>query len=294
MLDVINIEALRSPDFSTRQTCAGQILQACQKHGFFYAVGHGLEMRSSFALSREFFALPTAEKEKISILHSDILRGYEPPNQQDSKEAFVMGVEKKIPQSKWDGVNQWPQTLESHWQKHFSALYAQMLEVTKLLNRGLALSLNAPEDYFDKLSDDPMAALRLLHYPPHQSLVGIAPHTDWGAMSLILQEDVAGLEVFTPAQKWQEIAPLEGACVVNVGNLIARWTNDLIQPTLHRVVNRTPYDRYSIAFFLDMNHDAVIEPLPACVNAEHPRRYAPITVEDYLAQMHQQDYAHVV
>jgi isopenicillin N synthase-like dioxygenase len=298
MLDIINIADLRSPEFSTRQACAHKILHACHKQGFFYAVGHGLEMRRSFELSRAFFALPAAEKEKISILHSAILRGYEPPNSQDSKEAFVMGAEKEIkkeiPQSKWDGLNQWPETLDSNWQKHFSALYSQMLDIAKLLNRGLALGLQAPEDYFDRRSDDPMAALRLLHYSPNQDLVGIAPHTDWGAMSLIFQEDVAGLEVFTRDGQWLEIPPLAGACVANVGNLIGRWTNDLIQPTLHRVVNKTPHDRYSIAFFLDMNHDAVIEPVPSCVTAERPLRYAPITVEDYLAEMHRQDYAHVV
>ena len=131
-----------------------------------------------------------------------------------------------------------------------------------------------------------MATLRLLHYPPSGpgagEKTGAGPHTDYGNLTLLATDDVGGLEVRTRDGEWIEAPPLPGAFIVNIGDCLMRWTNDVYVSTPHRVVNRSGRERYSIAFFYDPNPDAEVAVIPSCVEPGESVRYEPVLAADYL------------
>lgn len=126
---------------------------------------------------------------------------------------------------------------------------------------------NFDTSIFTAFCQDPIAALRLLHYPPHPkgddtSLVGAGAHTDFGAITLLLQDGHPGLQVLNQfTNEWVDIPPQKDAYVVNVGDMLEAWTNGTYKSNMHRVINTSGTDRYSIPFFLDGNADCFIKPL---------------------------------
>ncbi len=159
------------------------------------------------------------------------------------------------------------------------------------LMRPLAIDLGMEPDFFATNHDRALWRLRLLRYPPHPgrfdgSLYGVAPHTDWGSVTLLAQDDVGGLDVRKRDGTWISVAPTPGAFVCNIGDSLMRWSNGAYVSTPHRVVNQSTRDRYSIAFFGSPNPDALIEALPSCVSADAPPAYPPIVYEDYLRERH--------
>ena len=153
------------------------------------------------------------------------------------------------------------------------------------LHRAFARDLGLPLDFFDDKFDRPMATLRLLHYPGAADGrgvdIGAGAHTDYGNLTLLATDDVGGLEVRTRDGRWIDAPPLAGAFVVNIGDCLMRWTNDVYVSTPHRVVNRSPRERYSIAFFYDPNPDALVAAIDSCVGVGSAK-YAPIFAADYL------------
>ena len=154
------------------------------------------------------------------------------------------------------------------------------------LHRAFARDLGLRPDFFASKFDRPMATLRLLHYPapPRGSdpRTGAGEHTDYGALTLLATDDVGGLEVRTRAGQWIEAPVVRGAFIVNIGDCLMRWTNDVYVSTPHRVVNRSLKERYSIAFFYDPNPDAMVETIPSCVGEGEFTRYPPILAAEYL------------
>ncbi len=133
-----------------------------------------------------------------------------------------------------------------------------------------------------------MATLRLLHYPPQPAKaatgqIGAGEHTDYGDITLLMTDEVGGLEVKRRDGGWIQAPYMAGAFVCNIGDCLMRWTNDTYVSTPHRVVNRGGRERYSVAFFLDPNPDAEVACLPTCVSDERPARYPPVSGADYLA-----------
>lgn len=129
--------------------------------------------------------------------------------------------------------------------------------------------------------------LRLLRYPKQpdpvpEDLFGSAPHSDYGALTILAQDGVGGLEVKTPDGRWIEAAPEAGCLVLNTGDMMRRWSNNLLLSTPHRVVNRSGRTRYSIPFFLSPDMDATIEPLSQFVNQHNPPHYSPVNFGEYL------------
>jgi isopenicillin N synthase-like dioxygenase len=117
--------------------------------------------------------------------------------------------------------------------------------------------------------------------------IGCGAHTDWGALTLLAQDDAGGLQVQRADGGWLDVVPVPGAFVVNVGDMMQRWTNDRWRSTMHRVINRASgRDRFSIAYFFDLDAEAVIVPLAACTGAGRPARYPPITAGEHLAEMY--------
>ena len=165
------------------------------------------------------------------------------------------------------------------------------------LHQALANDLGIAENFFDNTLDRPLATLRLLHYPPRPERfepgqMGAGEHTDYGNITLLATDDAGGLEVQTRDGQWISPPNIPGALVCNIGDCLMRWTNDVYVSTPHRVVNPVGRERYSVAFFLDPNPDAVVECLPSCVTAERPARYAPITGAAYLKSRLDATYLH--
>jgi isopenicillin N synthase-like dioxygenase len=157
----------------------------------------------------------------------------------------------------------------------------------------IALGLGLPRPHFEAFLRDPMPVLRLLHYPPQQASVldgqiGSGAHTDWGGITLLAQDDAGGLQVRdNEAGRWIDARPIEGAFVVNLGDLMQRWTNDCYRSNLHRVVNAVSgRDRHSIAYFFDIDCHARVEVLAPCVSAERPARHPPISAGDHIVEMY--------
>jgi isopenicillin N synthase-like dioxygenase len=286
---------------------AEEIGKAARGVGFFYVVGHGISatlIEEVFAASRLFFALPLDEKDTVSIRRSAHNRGYvgmkgerlDPSKPADLKEAYNVGLElgardpRVMAGEPFRGVNLWPRL--PGWRETLLAYFNAMWAIGRKLHEGIARDLKLPPDYFEDKLDAPMATLRLLHYPPQPAgaavgQIGAGEHTDYGDITLLLTDEVGGLEVKrrdTSAKDggWIAAPYVKGAFICNIGDCLMRWTNDEYVSTPHRVVNRGGRERYSIAFFLDPNPDAVVECLPTCVSPQRPAKYPPVTGAAYL------------
>lgn len=310
-LPVIDVSLLRSDDPSERRRVASVLRQACIETGFFYVAGHGLDPALSdglFAASKRFFDLPLEAKQQVEMRGSDMERGWEGVGDQtldagtgpDRKESIFIGVDLPLghPLVRADtphhGPNRWPQGLPG-WREAVETYFAAMERLARTLLNGLALSLELPWGHFDPCLEDHMSSLRLLHYPPHPTAdpgreVGCGAHTDWGALTVLTQDDTGGLEIRHPSGEWIVAPPRRGTFIVNLGDMMARWTNDLYASTPHRVLNRSMRDRYSAAFFFDPAFHTRVECLPTCQSDERPARYPTITSGEHLAAMYRKTY----
>ena len=280
---------------------AAEVGAACRDVGFFYVVNHGVApelIAKTFAQSHAFFALPVAEKRKLAIETIGGNRGYsgllhealDPARGPDMKEAFNVGLDlaaddpELLAGAPFRSLNAWPgvpgfrETLLSYYDA-CSALGAR-------LHRAFASDLGLRGDFFEDKFNRSMATLRLLHYPAPPAgsdpQTGAGAHTDYGNLTLLATDDVGGLEVRTRAGQWIEAPVVPGAFIVNIGDCLMRWTNDVYVSTPHRVVNRSARERYSIAFFYDPNPHAMVETIASCMQEGEVVRYPPILAADYL------------
>lgn len=302
-LPVIDVADLASADAADRAEVGRRIGAACRDRGFFYMVGHGVPDRliaETLTAARAFFDLPEGAKARVDKSRSPANRGYEPLGGQtlepgtapDLKEGFYIGAEGR-PGRFNQGANQWPDGLPD-FAATMLAYHRAMTVLAERLMAGLALSLDLPEAAFADFCHDPIAILRLLHYPPQPAAApgrGAGAHTDFGALTVLLQDDVGGLEVYDrAADGWTSAPPMAGAYVVNLGDLIARWTNDRYRSTPHRVVNRSGRRRYSIPFFFSGAPDYGVTCLPGCLAPGDQPKYPPTTVEAHMKERYRQTY----
>jgi len=290
-------------------TTARAIHIACRETGFFYVSHHGIAsslIEAQFLWAKRFFDLPLAEKMGLDMRRSATRAGYEPIEGQvlDSQDANAAAAPPDLKESFYCGrelegaastANPWPTTLQGFRE--------QMLVYRKAVaNLGdhllslLALSLDLRPDWFEDAYNGALGTVRLIKYPPHPTTavdnqIGAGAHTDWGGITLLAQDDAGGLEVRNAEGEWIEAKPIPGTFVINLGDLTARWTNDLYNSTMHRVKNnRSDRDRYSVPFFYSPRADAVIEPIPTCVSAEYPRRFETCTASVHMAEMFRRSY----
>jgi isopenicillin N synthase-like dioxygenase len=310
-LPIIDIGGLFSDAMGDRVAVARLLRKACTTTGFFYISNHGIDadlIKNTFAESKRFFASPPEMKNRVHICNNAIFRGYDGPGTEalnrasggDNKESMYMGVDLApdhplvLAGTPHLGPNQWPDWLPG-WRESIERYFSAVERLARRLIAGLALSLDLPWTYFEDAFADGMLAVRLLHYPPHpdanpQNAVGAGAHTDFGAMTVLAQDEIGGLEVRLPSGQWIAAAPVAGTFVVNIGDLMARWTNDIYTSTLHRVLNRSAGDRYSIAFFTNAGFHTPIKCLPTCSSSDRPPRYPATTAGGHLVEMKSRSY----
>ena len=269
---------------------------ACRGPGFFLLRGHGISedlIRTVFDQARAFFDLPEAQKAPLSILNNTHNRGWaalgtealdDSSDQVDRKQAFNIGLDlapddpRVLSGEPFRGVNVWPDL--PGFRTAMLAYYDAALALGVALHQAFARDLSLPQDYFAPQFDAPMATLRLLSYPPATGAakeIGAGAHTDYGSITLLLTDGEAGLQVRPRGGDWVDVPHVPGAFVVNIGDCLMRWTNDIYVSTPHRVL--PPKNaRQSVAFFLDPNPDAVIAALPGTGDAKYPA----ITGAEYL------------
>lgn len=308
-LPVVDIAALSSSDLGKRQAVANALHDACRDYGFFYCTGHGVPtalMQTVLRQSRAFFGLSPEQKRKLDKAGSACNRGYEAIGNQtlqagappDRKEGFYIGEEVAPDDPRHGhfnlGRNQWPADLPG-FRPVMMAYYGALTVVGEALIRGLALSLKLPEYEFDAFTHRPLCAVRLLHYPPGRPQLpdemGAGAHTDFGGVTLLLQDDVGGLQIKAKdGGGWIDAPNLDGAYIVNLGDMIARWTNDYYVSTLHRVINCSGRERYSVPFFYSGNPQYQVKCIETCLAPDDSPKYPPITVEQHMKAMYARTY----
>jgi isopenicillin N synthase-like dioxygenase len=291
-------------DPEARARTARALDEACRTVGFVQVVGHGVPDAVAGGLASaidDVFALPMPDK-KALVVSDGTNRGYSPPRSEslsrslgveqatrmnDFFEAFNVGTAADGPVSGGDG-NRWPEV--EGVRERVEAWFAEAQRVARTLTRAFADALGLPPDTFTRLAHDPVEVLRMNNYalehqelPDGADLTGMGEHTDYGIVTVLWADQVAGLQVLGPDDGvWHDVLPADGALLVNLGDLTARLTGDRWLSTLHRVKPPIEHGRVrrrrSAAFFHDGDLDAVVETLP--LDGAHP--YPPTTIREHL------------
>lgn len=322
---MIDFGAFLHGDSTVKKAVAEQITHAFKTSGFLYLQNHDIsseQVSLAFSESAQFFQRPQSQKDELQWTSPDSNRGYVASGREkvtqsadpeeiarlrasnpDLKESMEIGRE-GVP-----GMpNQWPSCFDEEGKTFATDMQQFFLALKELHNqvmRAIALGMGMDEHFFDSYTDAGDNTLRLLHYPsvkkslwaqnPNQVRAG--EHSDYGSITLLFQDDIGGLEVKSPKGTWVRARPIPGTIVVNAGDLLQRWSNDIIKSTKHRVIQPPPTEvkgegqddspdamvpaRYSIAYFGNPNFDRWIEALPGTWE-DSGKKYEGINSGDYL------------
>jgi isopenicillin N synthase-like dioxygenase len=311
-IPVIDVGPLLGSDEGQIATVAARIGEVCRSIGFFYVTNHGIPddvIAAMIEQSKRFFDLPLAIKSKYDIDICQRHRGYvpvgglaaDPTAEADLQEGYEVSLE--LPESDPDyragnimyGPNLWPTELPG-FREEVYAYYEAVLALGRRVLGAFEIALGLPRGYFDDKTDKPMGQLRLIHYPPQQGpicerRVGIGAHSDYECFTLLLQT-AAGLQVRNVQGDWVEAPPLPGTLVVNIGDMMMRWTNGQFVSTGHRVINTSGGSRYSFPFFFGANFETVVRPLPKFCGPDDPPRYPPTKCGYWTQRMITDAYAY--
>jgi isopenicillin N synthase-like dioxygenase len=294
--------------------CAEDLRAACEDIGFFVLRNHGVDDRfrsKTFEQAAAFFALPM--EKKMAVLADSNSRGYtryqeetlDPSNQScgDTKEGYYIGREVVEGDEEYGqplrGPNQWPSVQDlPEWRADMERYFKEVRDLGYRLLRIIGLSLGLEEDFFlrEGMFDKPMATLRLLHYPPRLSSVkdgvlGCGAHSDYGMITILATDGNTGLQVRKSDGTWLTVEANATDYVINIGDMLERWTNGRYKSTVHRVVMTQEITRYSIPFFFEPNFDCVVECLPCCVSKDRPPLFPPTTSGQHLLDKYRQTHA---
>ncbi len=276
-LPVIDIAPLFGTDEAQRRAVARRLGRACEEVGFFYVSGHGIRadlIERLEAAARAFFALPAPDKARIAMARAGAAwRGWFPlhgeltSGRPDDKEGLYFGEELAIDDPRvragWllHGANQWP-VAPADLRPAVTAYVAQVSKVAEVLMQGVSLALDLDGDHFHRAYlARPTELFRIFHYPPTPpGGWGVGEHTDYGLLTLLLQDRVGGLEVKS-RRGWLSAPPIAGTLVCNLGDMLERLTGGRFVSTPHRVVNAASQDRLSFPFFYDPDFTAVMTPV---------------------------------
>jgi isopenicillin N synthase-like dioxygenase len=295
-IPVIDISPLR--DDSNADAVAQALLAASRNLGFIYISGHGIPddvIAMARARAFDFFHSPEKDKQRCTI--SDKHRGWLPQGgakmrddvAADLKESFVWGYQDDDGGTPSDhelrGPNQWPDfvpAMESAALDYFS--HAD--RVARYLLQGFALGLNLARDFFLRNAEIPLSRASFVYYPGQATpsdkpAFGVGPHTDFGVLTVLCQDHVGGLQVENLNGDWIEAPPIPGTLVVNVGDLLERWTDGAFRSTPHRVINSSGQERLSLVLAFDPNPETMID-AGDIYAAGHQAKQPAISCGDYL------------
>jgi len=321
VVPVIDISGFLEGDAAARRDVPRAVAQACENIGFFTIVGHGIDPKLIAAASgaaRKFFDLPAAEKSRARSSDPKLSRGYRgigneglagtradetPP---DLKEVFHLGP----PDFPHDAYHLEPSAhahfvdnvypaSPSEFRAAVTSYYRATEKLASDLMRIFALALNLPETFFADKIDKHISALRIINYPeqtraPLPGQLRAGAHSDYGTLTILLGENQPGsLEVKVRSGEWMSVHIPPDSFVINIGDLMMRWTNDKWVSTLHRVVNppepvAAKARRLSLVFFHHPNYDAEVACIPTCADAAHPARYPAVKAGPYRVDKYAQ------
>lgn len=313
-IPILDVSALRSGGDAGISAVAAELKDYLENVGFLYIKGHSVPRQSVEAVreaGKRFHALPLDEKLKLKMDRN--FRGYIPintstivtssvakvtkPNQSESLMIMheVAADDPAVLAGKpLQGPNQWPEeSALPDFRTTIEAYVEQMSQLGRQMLEAITIALGMPRGALGPHFEKPTTFLRLLHYPTQpeeDGLFGSAPHTDYGFITLLAQDEVGGLEVKNKAGDWIAAPPIPDTFVMNVGDILARWSNDRFVSTPHRVINRSGRERYSQPFFFDPHMDTLIEVLPTCVPPGKTPKYEPVVYGDYLMERIDKNY----
>jgi isopenicillin N synthase-like dioxygenase len=314
---VLDISPYRSGDTVARRALAREVDHTCREIGFMVIAGHGIDpglIAEVEEVSRAFFDLPLEEKMRIVRPAPDVTRGYQPFKAEvlarsrgvdaagDLNESLMIGPVDVLDTpyyasaaaGKHFAANLWPERpagLRSAYERCYRVMDALGIDLMRLF----ALALGLPEHHFDTSVDRSISRLRVRNYPapkfpPEPGQLRAGAHSDYGSLTILKTEDrPGGLQVLGKDGDWLDVPHLPGCFIVNIGDMLARWTNDRWVSTLHRVVN-PPFERaaesrrQSVVFFQNPNYDAVVACLPGCADAANPPKYPVTTSGGHLRE----------
>ncbi|XP_075672561.1 jasmonate-induced oxygenase 2-like [Castanea sativa] len=287
---LIDLSPLHSNNVSAIEGLVKEVGKACKEWGFFQVINHGVPLEKRQKIdsdSRKFFEQSLEEKRKVRRTEKLVLGYYDTEhtkNVRDWKEVFdiAVGEPALIPASPdpddkeiTELYNQWPEyppelreTCQDYGQ--------EMVKLACKLFELIALSLGLPADRFHSFFKDHNSLIRLNHYPPcptPELALGVGRHKDGGALTILAQDDVGGLEVKRKDGEWVRVKPTPDAYIVNVGDIIQVWSNDKYESVEHRAMVNSEKERFSVPFFFNPAHYTMIKPLEELTNGQNPAKY---------------------
>jgi len=301
IIPTISLEKGFSEDIQTQKDTVKQLRTVCETVGFFYLTDHGIsdEMFQALELqTHKLFQTPNLPSDPV------LNRGYtamgeetlDPRSQKqgDTKEGYYIGREVVDSNpARFAGPNVWPPQ-QDEFRSIMMDYFDKMMVVGQRVVRLLALSLGLEAKFFDEYFTEPLAVLRMLHYNSTMSdvskgILGAGAHSDYGMITLLWTDRTPGLEVWSD-NAWQSVEPKAGHFIVNLGDMLERWTNGMYRSTKHRVVVTSSCERYSAPFFYEPNFDAQVSCLDVCTSDDNPPKYPPITSGEHLLQKYKETH----
>jgi isopenicillin N synthase-like dioxygenase len=292
---------------------AKELRFALTEIGFYFIVNHGVPrelISATFEQVRRFHSQPLDRKLALKLNHHNT--GYLPMRGNTLRTSTVQAgtkpnlneaffIKRELPADhpdvlsdrRFHGANRWPADLPGFREVILS--YADTLErLVQKMVRLYARALDLPAEYFDGPFRELQFSLRMTHYPHQDGPVtdefGLAPHTDTSFLTLLAPNDVPGLSIRTQSGKWIDAPAIDNAYVVNGGQMLQRWTNDLFLATPHRAINRSGGERYAIPFFCDSSIDWPIAAVPTTVGPDKPPKYPTTWYTDYMTWYQKRNY----
>jgi len=310
-IPIIDFAGVRARDPAALRATAREVHRACTVVGFFYIRNHGVPaevIESAGAAAQRFFSFSSEAKQSVAAnanhrgFHAKgdaLMYGAKKP---DAKEFYSIGLELGADDPNvrageaLRGPNNWPSFMPE-LQPALYRYFEEMGACGAHLLRVVAVSLGLDEGFFVPRYTKPLQRTQIIYYPPQAPAseadqFGVAPHSDYGCITLLWQDDNGGLQVRSAASKsWIDAPPIPGTLVINVGDLLARWTNGQFSSTHHRVINRSGRERYSIATFFDPNFSTVVDPRELGT-AQADCRYEPVRAGDYILGRFDQSFGY--
>ena len=307
-IPVIDVSPLQRNVEDAYRRVGDQLCEAAQTVGFFYVRNHGVPpglLNDAFRAALNFFS--SHEEDKRSVAISPFHRGWlqvgatkmAGSRESDSKESFVWGLDIAaddpdfLAGGRLLAPNQWP-TFLPQMRAQLTAYFQATQLCGQWLLRAFATGLDVRPDYFLAQVDKPVSRGALIYYParspePNVQGFGAAPHSDFGTLTLLAQDDVGGLQVRDATGAWIDAPPVEDTFVVNVGDLLARWSNGRFESTPHRVVNPLGKERYSVAMFVDPNWDSIVHPV---THSGERAKHEPVGCAEYIMDRYDEAFAY--